>query len=235
MIQNPIEFSEQERAVVEAFLARPSEQCTGDFWESIEVQEFRSRTKAYYIRVQGNRCCYCNQLIRSNNLRLWDLDHIVPRNSHPRFMFEPRNLAAACPDCNTAKGEEQPLKNRRRVTYPSRADDFKIIQAHFDEFDDHLYWNGGSIYLPRSDKGRLTIYVCNLMRFAQNFLVLPARPLDRRFEESVDDLQGFDPAAVISAEQRIAAVITRARERLLIDEVEPEEAAIQAQPNPTQG
>jgi hypothetical protein len=208
VIPAPFTYNDDEMALVDAFLDRPAATMVGTYWSDDSLVDLKQRAKSYYIEIQCFRCCYCNQLIQSTNHRLWDLEHVVPRTSHPRFMFEPINLAAACPDCNGAKAASQPLILKDRRKYPCRSDAFTILHPHFDEFDDHLYWNGSLIYEPRTLKGKETIYVCDLLRFVQRHLTLPANPLDRRFEQSVADLQSLDSARSKQASADIAAITT---------------------------
>jgi hypothetical protein len=42
------------------------------------------------------------------------------------------------------------------------------------------------VYLPKTEKGKNTIYICNLLRFAQKFIAWENSAVDVRFEEEVD-------------------------------------------------
>jgi hypothetical protein len=211
MITIPYTYSTDEAATVQAFLSAPKSERKGEYWSRPEVDSLRSGAKTYYIRIQQRRCCYCNQLILSQNHRAWDLEHIVPRETNADFMFEPKNLAASCIECNSAKGAKQTLVNSSRRTYPTRSSDYKIVHPHFDNFADHIFWNGSFVYAPRSVKGKKTIYTCDLLRFVQENLVLPANPLDRRFEDSIEDLESLEPSRSERAANEISQVINRTR------------------------
>lgn len=147
----------------------------------------RAKIKTHYVQEQGNRCCYCNRRQDTENHRLWDVEHIVPRSTHPGFMFIPLNLAVACADCNREKGDDQVLVRARRTTYPTSSTAFKIVHPHFDAFSDHIHQDG-YVYLPKSEKGTFTIRACNLLRFAQKYINWDSVISDSRFEQDVSEL-----------------------------------------------
>lgn len=143
---------------------------SADYWDHPDAALVRAAIKDHYEREQEFRCCYCQQQLLSGHGRVWDAEHIVPRSIVPRFLFEPRNLAVACVDCNSTKSDTSVVtRNRRPRAYPSSSSDFTIIHPHFDHFDAHIAIYLGKIYSAKSAKGQKTIELCGLMRYAYAF------------------------------------------------------------------
>lgn len=199
MIAAPIEYCEEDLLLVVAFEALPSNEQDGSYWAHAELKDLKARVKSFYIHAQNIRCCYCNRHLGTENLRIWDVEHIASRSKHARFMFTPTNLAAACPDCNKEKSDQEALVNSKRKTYPTKSADFKILHPHFDSFEDHIYCNG-HIYAPKTAKGNATIRACNLLRFAQKYIDWTNSAIDTSFEKEVDsvfeEVPGISQAAV---------------------------------------
>ncbi|WP_146068072.1 HNH endonuclease [Cryobacterium sp. M96] len=202
MIETPVEFSATLATVVNAFDGLPRAHQQASFWADPSTNEVKSHIKTHYILEQSNRCCYCDHHLPTNNHRMWDIEHIVPRLSHPQFMFRPDNLAVSCPDCNREKGTFQMLVNARLVRYPVISAAFKLVHPHFDNFKDHIL-RVNYVYVPKTKKGTETIRRCNLLRFAQKYIDWPNAINDSRFENEVNDL--FSQHDVKGAVGRIAA------------------------------
>jgi hypothetical protein len=164
MITEPISYSGSSKKLVEKFNSKRKKNST--YWDSEEVAALKKEIKDYYKKKQNYTCSYCNQRIKVRHNASWDTEHVVPRKSHPQFMFEPKNLCIACKDCNTEKGDVNVLKNRLRKTYPDKSSDFLIMHPHFDEYREHIWILLENIYIARSKKGRYTIEKCGLLRFA---------------------------------------------------------------------
>jgi hypothetical protein len=187
MIAAPVVFTAEEQALIAAYELLPADQQLSSYWTNVALDQLRSRVKKYYIQAQGTRCGYCNRHLATNNHRVWDIDHVVCRSKHPRFMFEAVNLIASCPDCNLRKGDHEVLVNAKRKTYPLESAAFRIVHPHFDAFQDHIH-QLGMVYLPKTIKGKNTIYTCDLMRFAQKFIAWENSAADTSFEEEVDQV-----------------------------------------------
>ena len=158
MIATPITYCAEDLALVRAFRAESPEAQPGSYWADPSLESLRSRVKTFYIAAQNTRCCYCNRHLGTDNHRMWDVEHIVPRSRHARFMFEPANLAASCPDCNNEKADKDSLVNTKRKTYPRNSDAFRIVHPHFDRFEDHIH-QIRMVYLPKPRK-EPTPYTC---------------------------------------------------------------------------
>jgi 5-methylcytosine-specific restriction endonuclease McrA len=204
MITAPIVYCGDHELLVAAFKARQLDAAAHAYWSDPLLESLRSRVKEFYIGAQRGRCCYCNRHLGSTNHRLWDVEHIVARKSHPHFMFEPLNLAASCPDCNIQKGEQNVLLNAERKTYPKDSAAFLIIHPHFDRFEEHIFCND-FVYIGKTKKGKKTIYVCDLLRFAQKFIDWENSASDDSFEAEVESLFDDNPGMSESAVQAIVS------------------------------
>jgi hypothetical protein len=204
MISQPLELSEEDLLAIQAVSA---DGLVSDPWADDRVTIMKSRAKKHYVSEQGNRCCYCTQQWLTEHGRVWDLEHVVPKVLRPEFMFEPRNLAIACPDCNQAKWHKETLTGQPVTEYPSSTDSFLVVHPHFDRWEDHID-KCGVVYKPISDKGQWTVTECNLGRFALKYAD-PADetdPHDRRFESAITDLTA-DPVTAQAALARIQAYL----------------------------
>jgi uncharacterized protein (TIGR02646 family) len=187
MIPTPIAYNSAEAALVTAFDSQPTQAKRGDYWSNCTIEKLRSRIKEFYINAQNRRCCYCNMNLFTINHRAWDVEHIAPRSKHPHFMFTPKNLAVSCLDCNNKKADQEVLVNKDRKTYPKHSKDFRIVHPHFDKFEDHIQVRA-MVYIPKTEKGKITIYICDLLRFAQLSIEWENSAADNRFEADIDDL-----------------------------------------------
>ncbi len=191
MIAEPIMYCPADKELVDAFdaLARPAKDPS--YWSDGALTALKARVKAFYIAAQGSRCCYCDRHQATENHRAWDVEHVADRSKYPWFMFTARNLAASCPDCNTAKSAKETLTTPGRKTYPKGSADFRIVHPHFDSLADHVH-RLGHIYVPKSLKGKHTIVMCDLLRFAEKYIDWKNSATDTRFEAEVNAAFGND-------------------------------------------
>lgn len=204
MITDAVSYCDEDLVLVKDFAALAPEAQRADHWARSAVENLRSHIKAFYIAAQKNRCCYCNRHLGTDHHRMWDVEHVASRAGHPRFMFEPRNLAACCPDCNVLKGDAEVLVNKRRKTYPTASKDFRVVHPHFDRYEDHIFQRG-MIYIGKTEKGKRTIYLCDLLRFAQKFIDWENSVTDSRFEKEVEAaLEGGTRTSLAAVEAVVA-------------------------------
>lgn len=183
-----IAYSATDQAIVDKFNALPFEDKKPSFWSDDQTKATRDAIKDHYIAEQDCCCCYCRKQVLSRNKGDWQGDHVIARDTHAQFMFEPRNLAICCRGCNGEKSNKNVLKNAKRKTFPKNSADYIIVHPHFDSYDDHIRWFG-QVCAPRnSTKGAKTIEVCGLMRFAAEFAGLDTDMNDRRFDDLVGKL-----------------------------------------------
>lgn len=204
MISQPLELSKEDVLAIQAVSAGSR---TPDPWADDRLVAMKARAKKHYVAEQSNRCSYCAEQWLTEHGRVWDLEHVVPKVLHPEFMFEPRNLAVACPDCNLAKWDKETLTGPTMAEYPSSAGSFLVVHPHFDRWEDHIE-KCGVVFKPLTEKGTWTVTECKLGRFALKYAD-PADytdPLDRRFEAAITDLTA-DPITAQAALARIQAFL----------------------------
>jgi hypothetical protein len=170
LIDEPISYSENCAPIVNAFNIREKNDNDHHYWELDEVKPVRKEIKDFYKEKQKHTCSYCAQKINVDHGLTWGTDHIVPRATHPQFMFEPRNLCIACNDCNLSKSDTKVLINQNRKTYPMSSEHFLIVHPHFDIYEKHIQTLDKGFYRARSKKGSYTIIHCDLLRFGYKFV-----------------------------------------------------------------
>lgn len=185
----PVKYTEGEQAIISVFEARLH--LDAHSWTDASLTSIKSSIKKHYVVAQGHTCCYCRHIIPVDHGLTWGTEHVVPRSSHPQFMFTPLNLAVSCHDCNGHKSSKQTLVDPGCAEYPSAGESFHVVHPHFDEYDAHIT-RSGNVYTPISDKGSWTITECNLMRFTQMKLGWPTQITDDRFDDQVSALVDGD-------------------------------------------
>jgi hypothetical protein len=183
MMLAPVVYSDTDLEFVRRF--ENGQNMLSNFWSDAVCDPIRSRIKKHYLLAQRNTCCYCRQVIPEDHARAWDAEHVVPRSTHPQFMFTPQNLALACLSCNVSKSNKQTLNDIGVIDYPFAGDDFLVVHPHFDAYNEHIE-SSDFIYVARTPKGEWTITACNLTRFAGRVFGWPDPIADDRYEEDVD-------------------------------------------------
>jgi len=167
-----IKYTAEEKKKIDAFEALPDEEVKG-YWEKThdgELSELKERIKSHYLEAQNYTCPYCRQRIEVNHKAAWDAEHIIPKDTHPRFMFEAKNLCISCKDCNQSKWNQNVLVNERRKTFPDFNGDYLISHPHFDDYEADIKIIAlAAFYLPKTEKGRKTVEICGLLRFLYKF------------------------------------------------------------------
>jgi len=167
-----IQYSRAALATKDAFNALPRTQKNGKYWDSEdpEVVLIRAEIKNYYLVHQDYKCAYCQQQIHVRHHAAWDTEHVIPKVTHPQFMFREENLCVSCKDCNNEKRDKNVLKQPSRVRFPEKSDDYIISHPHFDEFSKHVRHLPHSLFfIPKTKKGIKTIEICGLLRFVLSF------------------------------------------------------------------
>lgn len=129
----------------------------------------RVHIRKFYARAQQWVCAYCAQQISMVSPANAHIEHIIAKSVNEKFVFEPVNLCVICADCNTIKRAQEveniidSVTKRKYVRYPTASSSFKIVHPHFDNWEDHLVIRAG-IYHHLTNKGRFTIYCCELNR-----------------------------------------------------------------------
>jgi hypothetical protein len=184
-IEVPLKYNEAIAPLVELSLNGQAEQA----WSAEQAEPFRRLIKAKCVKHQKRVCCYCQQSIPSRNFKHWELDHVLPKSKFPQFAFELLNLAVACPDCNNFKANKQVSRGKSYRRLPKRSDCYLIVHPVIDRFNDHVI-RKGFIYVPKTDKGRRTIEVCNLLRYAVEFIDWENPASEEEVDSKIDEIVG---------------------------------------------
>jgi hypothetical protein len=107
-------------------------------------------------------------------------------------MFEPRNLAISCKDCNGAKKEKEVRVDPARVSFPDRSAHYRIPHPHFDTYADHVRWYDKVVH-PLTEKGVALVEICKLHRFGLIKAGETAPPQNSVFEDMAGKI--LDPHA----------------------------------------
>jgi hypothetical protein len=141
-------------------------QIVGTDWNLGCYTVMKAFIKNHYSIIQEDFCCYCKTSLRHGGYGE-PIEHIVPKDDRPRWMFVPRNLALSCYPCNTKKNADNTLSaaGLGSVNYPTTANGFIIYHPHFNNWDNHFEVFHKYFLKPTSPKGRATFKVCELYRF----------------------------------------------------------------------
>ena len=168
-----VSYNDKIKEIVDEYNDLPFEDKKSSCWNepiTEELKQVKKHIKTHYVRFQDYTCVYCRQKIEIENNLVWDIEHILPKDKFPQFLFEPENLCVSCKKCNLEKTNKKVLKNDNITRFPKKADNYTIFHPHFDEYDDHIkILNSSLLFIPKSDKGRKTIEVCGLLRFLYKF------------------------------------------------------------------
>lgn len=137
----------------------------GTDWNLSCYNPLKAHIKQHYSIIQDDLCCYCKISLRFGGYGE-PIEHIVPKDDRPRWMFEPKNLALSCYPCNTKKNADNTLSlsGRRSRVYPTTSSGFLIYQPHFNNWDTHFEIFRSYFLKPKTQKGRETFKVCELYR-----------------------------------------------------------------------
>ena len=171
------------RRAGEVELTQLKAQCvTSSHWSEppAEVAEvlskFKSAIKGHFYDAQNRRCCYCSSELQRHK-RTYELEHVLARRDFLPFMFEFKNMGAACVLCNGAKGAKSVLAAAVSTDQiPFASEHYLIVHPHLDEWADHLTVGDFDQIKPLdgSAKGQATIATCgieklNWVRLADHF------------------------------------------------------------------
>lgn len=211
MIINPVVYNEEDEALIKQI--QNDNGFDGSAWSMLELGELKLRIKKHYIAEQNYRCCYCQQPLYANHGRVWDIEHVIARDTKCEFMFVPQNLAIACVECNQAKSTEL-VADKARKSFPDRGTHYRIVHPHFHNWSEHIELEGEGTYHALSKEGKFTIYHCDLFRFRERVIGVNQPIRDRRFERDIGELR----MAKSQAEAR--PIIASIMERLKLAEEE---------------
>lgn len=169
----PVIYTLVMKEKIGEFEAIPYKLKKGSYWDATDdgdMEDVKKHIKDHYKVVQDYRCPYCQQKIEVDHNGSWDAEHIIPKDTHPQFMFEPRNLCISCKDCNLIKRNKRVLKNQKRIRFPNRSADYLFCHPHFHIYSDHVnIIEEAGFYLPKTPEGIYLVEMCGLLRFVLKY------------------------------------------------------------------
>lgn len=214
-------------------LFRAVRSCTGS-WSTkhAAVKDLRDRL----LDLQNYRCVYCQAPIEADENGYREIEHILPKSStkgctlasgsnnnvkkrrstlgYPQFVYEPRNLALCCKQCNTAKGSYDPLRDRGCIRpllkYP-KASDIAWYHPHYQLYTDHIDLDENFIFSAVSPEGERVISECGLSdpKVLEKKFLVRARVRTKQtksLEHAVGYLVASVDALTFSAEHAVQAL-----------------------------
>jgi len=158
LIRNSYEYTDAEKRTL-----RTNPVIDSKDWEKSIFKKIKLNLKQHLTQEQNQICPYCG-LKFSVATCYPHIEHIVHKDNHLDFMFEPKNLAISCPICNVNKGRKETLTDSSRTDYPTEGSSFVIIHPHFDNYSEHIELFEQIFLKAITGKGRVTIDYCNLCR-----------------------------------------------------------------------
>lgn len=154
-------------------------------WDKADnvTKDLKNRISEFTLIQQECRCAYCEAFIPGGA----QLDHFVPKQLHPEFCYEPKNLITSCAVCNMYiknAGDTIALPAKRRY----EQNQFTIVHPYFNDPDIHIkYTNEDRVVIDRSNStnlGKATIDFLGLNDYpayakrAQQFGDMGKYPID---------------------------------------------------------
>lgn len=160
-ILTPYSPTSEEKLTIKKFFKSDKD------WDNANFDSFKSNLIEHLRIEQNNKCCYCKWEL-GYDIKNVDIEHIIPKSEYNKFTFTMKNLALACPGCNTSKGKKSVL-HKQITNYPKTGRNILIIHPHFDDYNSCIDIHEGAIYegIDDAGKGCDTIKLCKLHRMKQ--------------------------------------------------------------------
>lgn len=177
-----------------------------------DIKKIKKHIKDHYIKAQNYTCPYCAQRLVVKHNAAWDVDHIIPKSSHPEFLFVEKNLCVTCKDCNLEKSNKNVLCEEKVIEFPEESCDYIFVHPHFDEYSKHVdVVKEALVYRPITEKGVKTIQICGLQRFYNeyldsNFYGAEANSEIVKMNDSIQDSSTLDLDAIKSFLKNIKSI-----------------------------
>lgn len=180
VINHPYELTGEDRQSIDE--ASPGVKDK-DHWEKNCLKDFKRRFRRDMLPKQNYRCAYCRLELHPNEVTP-EIEHIVPKNLKPDWMYEPFNLCISCKLCNTKKGHvKKTLVDESVDVLPRDSASYKMIHPHLDRYSENIEFVGDVLYRGISDKGKYTISLCELNRYE----VAAARAMELIKQSVIDE------------------------------------------------
>lgn len=171
-------LTDEDRILIDKNSSNP---LNKDDWDKSGLSKFKERVKNFLAPRQQKLCAYCRTYMPDGSY-YYEIEHIVPKNPHPTWMFEPQNFCLACRRCNGSKSDNETLLDPNCETYPKDSADFNIINPYHDTYSDHIELIEGIFYSGKTPKGIKTIELCNLSRYS-----LALQRIETQFDKNEKD------------------------------------------------
>lgn len=160
VVKETYHANDREQQAISELQARG---LVADDWNSTKagISSFKKNIVEHMSAKQNYKCAYCRLDIPYAGFYP-DREHIVPKNKHPQWVFEPRNICVSCEMCNRNKSDEEVLDNPFVSEYPTNSGEFKLVNPFVDKYSEHIELLDDLIYVGKSEKGRFTINLCKL-------------------------------------------------------------------------
>lgn len=202
IIKEPYVLCKEDK---EAISKASPKQNKGNDWEKECLNDFKLRLKNHLRERQNGRCAYCRCKIHEGEASI-EIEHIIPKNKKPEWMYEPINLCLSCKRCNTAKGHlKEVLSDPTRENFPVAGNDYLLVNPYYDRYSDNIELIDGIMYKGKTKKGIYTIQLCKLNRYelaydraealinqsASNYLRLFLLAIEEEKHSLIDDWDKF--------------------------------------------
>lgn len=201
-ISNPVAFTLDEKKLI-------SSAASHNDWGLNRFEPLRTKILGHLGPLQQNCCAFCEMKLGVTCYA--EIEHILPKSTYLRFMFEPLNLVLACHVCNTSKSVSDVSSPPAPTAYPTSGNNFIIVHPHFDEYSDHIFLKYDVFVMSKSLKGAETIRYFKLDRVPlaehrmerrlSRVLHLPEQRLLSQF------IHESDPVARANLENKIRALL----------------------------
>ena len=171
---------------------------SADVTDTDKLRYRHPEIKARLLEETSSKCAYCESKIGHNCPG--DIEHKIPKASHPELSFHWPNLTIACTECNRRKGQYDDPENR-------------LLDPNVDNVEDRLVHAGPLVFsLPGDSSSEVTVRLLELSKPMKR-LELVARKTEKL--EAVQNLL-----------ERISRAVPGPLKDLLISEVRSMAASI---------
>jgi hypothetical protein len=137
--------------------------------EKTLIAKFKINLKDYLWKIgQGCFCCFCGIELSKHNASK-DAEHLISKKGKANLVFELKNIALSCKDCNGFKKNHTVTNTSTKIDadiYLKNSDDYQIFHPHLDEWPNHFKRDEYNRVLVENDssKAEFTIKLCRIHR-----------------------------------------------------------------------
>lgn len=128
-----IKFSDLEKTLISTL-------SVAGGWDDKRAKSLKRKIKSYLLPKTSNCCCYCRRSMHQWHGLTIDVEHVLPKESYPKYTFNLTNLSVSCKRCNMGiKGRDVSFfLSAKDESNPFRSELYKIIHPNFDSINQHL-------------------------------------------------------------------------------------------------